>query len=198
MSKTFHKLRDFDSENEPKMGDHEGVVWRAINENAPIERDELVKVLNGYKEDGSLVSDQDTSGFLSFHQRSLRLRGLIRVDVEKSETAAAARKETQSIKVLTRIREFDAANEPKMGEAERRVYDLIPKDGIKRPDLVDALAAQITSGEYQTSQMAPGIISFQQNNLRKRGLIKVETVEEKREEETEEKAPAKDKKAAAK
>ena len=179
MSKTFKKLRDFNAEKEPKMGTHEQAVYDAISR-GDIERVDLVKMLEADKKKGLFATEQDLSGFLSFHQRSLRLRGLIEVEVTPSEGSGKARKDTISVKVISRTRDFDTENEPKMGDAEAVVYSLITYIGVRRPDLVIALEAKIKAGEYETAQKPSGMISFNLGNLRKRALISIVTTEEAR------------------
>ena len=178
--KTYSKLREFNKELEPVMKGHELIVFNHITAAGKdgIEREDLVVVLQKGIDAGDFECKQVTSGMLSFQMGNLRKRGLIKEVVEKTATAGRAAKTTLTIKILKRVREFDKDVEPKMGSAEAWVFKHINAKGVRRPDLVMALEAAIKDKSFETAQKPSSFISFHTGNLRKRGLIADESVEE--------------------
>lgn len=208
MSKFYTVLRQFDEENEPKMGPQEAAVLAAIAGGNPedkptTEREAVVARLKASIDAGEFETTQEAGALLSFQQRQLQLRGLIGVEtVSEGGKGGKAKKDTLTKKKLVRLREFDAEKELKMSPHEEMVYKHIPEAGALREDVIAAIQAEIDAGTFETVQKPATIVSFNQAGLRKRGLIAIENVEVPRgdepasEESTEEK-PKRSKKQAA-
>ena len=179
MSKTYTAVRKFDAETEPKMGPHESAILKVIEDAGAdgIERTEIVAALEAQKEAGALTTNQGLSGMFSFHQRSLRIRGLVNVIVT---TQAATRKTTLSEKVYSKVRDFDADAEPKLSPSEALIWLLITAEGVSRSHLIASIDNAIESKEITTKQKAGSLVSTSVTSLSKRGLVVTTSVEVER------------------
>ena len=180
--KKFYKMTDVQPTLTLSPG--ETLLVDYITTNPGCERADLVDLLAAAIADGTITSKQDAARLMPILQRSLQLRGMLEIEVVKTATGGKSKPNVKKVKYINILRDYDQTTELKMTRQEAIVWTLA--SAMNRPtreQLVSAVEQSIEEGLFQTNQPSiSNLVSYALGQLKRRGLINVESVEEQKQE----------------